>query len=421
MNKQRVSPFLHDWQRQTEHELTRRLRAQSLLKCDVSCALCLSWLSRRHWCRTFYRSVSPRIHNSTFSSWCCSPIVSCHRQLNLYPKLLHNFTSPTRVFWSVVFTEGRYEHNALNADACQRPRPEKNKENKGQQCEDEQEKKETMSGNVRRRGWRREKDEEEQQRGGEEAANNLTKKRRVGSFHYSSRSGNFLQWREVGGARANLTFSHDDDELSALIAAAYQVTVPTLSMCSTKCGTKHSQSVGRSKYATQIRQLRTTSRCASGFLRTSVHNEEDRQPQQEQRGSNSQYSSQSDSFLQWLQAEVGGARAKKLTRNSQCEHSFHEGRYWEWCCASGENWCGLLFLQPASHHQIMSCRLPQLFAQKTRRFTPSQSPSWSTWLTLSNVQFTFQKNWRSHHETNVRQIWESDIRISRRDLWSENS
>ena len=42
-----------------------------------------SWLSRRHWCRTSYRSVSPRIRNSMFSSWCCSPTLSCHRQLRL--------------------------------------------------------------------------------------------------------------------------------------------------------------------------------------------------------------------------------------------------------------------------------------------------------------------------------------------------
>ena len=31
------------------------------------CALCWSWLSRRHWCRTYYRSVSPRVRNSKFN------------------------------------------------------------------------------------------------------------------------------------------------------------------------------------------------------------------------------------------------------------------------------------------------------------------------------------------------------------------
>ena len=36
--------------------------------------------------------ISPRIRNSKYkvlSSGCCSPTLSCHRQLNLYPKFLH--------------------------------------------------------------------------------------------------------------------------------------------------------------------------------------------------------------------------------------------------------------------------------------------------------------------------------------------
>ena len=45
---------------------TRRQRAHSLVRCLVSCALCWSWLSRRHWCRTSYRAVSPRMRNSKF-------------------------------------------------------------------------------------------------------------------------------------------------------------------------------------------------------------------------------------------------------------------------------------------------------------------------------------------------------------------
>ena len=45
---------------QSQHELTRKLRAHSLVKCRVSCALCWSWFSRCHWCRTSHRSVSPR-------------------------------------------------------------------------------------------------------------------------------------------------------------------------------------------------------------------------------------------------------------------------------------------------------------------------------------------------------------------------
>ena len=51
---------------QTQHGLTRRLRAHSLVRCRVSCALCWSWFSRCHWCRTCHRSVSPRIRNSKF-------------------------------------------------------------------------------------------------------------------------------------------------------------------------------------------------------------------------------------------------------------------------------------------------------------------------------------------------------------------
>ena len=34
--------------------------------CWVSCASCLSWLSRCHWCRTSHRSVSPRTRNSKY-------------------------------------------------------------------------------------------------------------------------------------------------------------------------------------------------------------------------------------------------------------------------------------------------------------------------------------------------------------------
>ena len=70
------------WRRKTEHELTKRLRAHSLVKCRVSCALCWSWMSRRHWCRTFYRAVSLRMRNSKLYS-CCSPTLSCRRQFKL--------------------------------------------------------------------------------------------------------------------------------------------------------------------------------------------------------------------------------------------------------------------------------------------------------------------------------------------------
>ena len=43
--------------------------------------VCWSSFSRCHWCRTFHRSVSPRIRNSRISSWCCCPTLSCHHHL----------------------------------------------------------------------------------------------------------------------------------------------------------------------------------------------------------------------------------------------------------------------------------------------------------------------------------------------------
>ena len=70
--------------------------------CRVSWTLCWSWFSRCHWCRTSHSSAG-RFYKSTlfhhacaipntkfFSSECFSPTLSCHRQLNLYPKFLHN-------------------------------------------------------------------------------------------------------------------------------------------------------------------------------------------------------------------------------------------------------------------------------------------------------------------------------------------
>ena len=69
--------------------------------CRVSCALCWSWFSRCHWCRTSHRSAG-RFYTSTwfhhadaiantkfFSSGRSSLALSCHRQLKLYPKFLH--------------------------------------------------------------------------------------------------------------------------------------------------------------------------------------------------------------------------------------------------------------------------------------------------------------------------------------------
>ena len=69
--------------------------------CWFSCALCWSWFSRCHWCPTSHRSAgrfytSKSFHHAYaisstkfFSSGCCSPTLSCHRQLNMYPKFFH--------------------------------------------------------------------------------------------------------------------------------------------------------------------------------------------------------------------------------------------------------------------------------------------------------------------------------------------
>ena len=66
--------------------------------CRVSCALCWSRFSRCHWCRTsqqegFIRALYFTTHTqfqvqSSFLLESCSPTLSCHRQLNLYPNFL---------------------------------------------------------------------------------------------------------------------------------------------------------------------------------------------------------------------------------------------------------------------------------------------------------------------------------------------
>ena len=69
--------------------------------CWVSCVSLDLGFSRCHWCRTSHRwaerfFTSTSFHHAYaipstkfFSSGCCSPTLSCHRQLNLYPKFLH--------------------------------------------------------------------------------------------------------------------------------------------------------------------------------------------------------------------------------------------------------------------------------------------------------------------------------------------
>ena len=75
-----------------------------VLRVDVSLDLgfhVVIGVGRCHWCRTSHPSAG-RFHTSTafhhayaipntkfFSSGCCSPTLSCHRPLNLYPEFLH--------------------------------------------------------------------------------------------------------------------------------------------------------------------------------------------------------------------------------------------------------------------------------------------------------------------------------------------
>ena len=67
--------------------------------CGVSCASCWcfsgSWFSRcqlvsgRFYTSTAFLHAYATPSTKFFSSGCCSPTLSCHRQLNLYPKFLH--------------------------------------------------------------------------------------------------------------------------------------------------------------------------------------------------------------------------------------------------------------------------------------------------------------------------------------------
>ena len=85
----------------TEQGLRRVQHYAHALVFSASCCFSGYWFSRCHWCRTPQRPAG-KFHSSTgfhhayvtpsakfFSSGCCSPIVSCHRQLNLYAKFLH--------------------------------------------------------------------------------------------------------------------------------------------------------------------------------------------------------------------------------------------------------------------------------------------------------------------------------------------
>ena len=93
----------NEW-RWRQHELTRRLRAHSLVRCRISCALCGSWLPRRHWCRPLFRSVSPRVRNPSFFLKLQSDFISSS-SIHTVAKIIACCTSRKRVIWGVVFTQ----------------------------------------------------------------------------------------------------------------------------------------------------------------------------------------------------------------------------------------------------------------------------------------------------------------------------
>ena len=88
------------WQHRTDNEDCNTTRTL-MCSCCASCWFSGSWFSRCHWCRTpqrparwFHSTTAFHHANATpnakfFPSGCCSPIVSCHRPRNLYPKFLH--------------------------------------------------------------------------------------------------------------------------------------------------------------------------------------------------------------------------------------------------------------------------------------------------------------------------------------------
>ena len=103
------------WQHRTDYEECNTTHTLTC-SCCASCWLSGSWFWRCNWCRTpqrqarwFYSSTAFYHANATpnakfFPSGCCSPIVPCHRSLNLYTKFLHISHLENGSFWGVVFT-----------------------------------------------------------------------------------------------------------------------------------------------------------------------------------------------------------------------------------------------------------------------------------------------------------------------------
>ena len=63
----------------SEDDDTRLKKTNKKITCTLTCQSVAF-----HVCWTSYRAVSPRTRNSKFSSW-CSPTLSYHRHLKLYP------------------------------------------------------------------------------------------------------------------------------------------------------------------------------------------------------------------------------------------------------------------------------------------------------------------------------------------------
>ena len=88
-----------------QHKTTKTYNNYAHIHVFMMCFVLMfsgSWFSRCHWCWTSHRSAgwfyaSTAVHHAYsipkvlfFSSGCCSPTLSCHRPLKLYPKFLHS-------------------------------------------------------------------------------------------------------------------------------------------------------------------------------------------------------------------------------------------------------------------------------------------------------------------------------------------
>ena len=123
------------WQHRAKTTKTITTTRTLTCSCCASCWFSGSWFSRCHWCRTpqrparrFYSSTA--FHHASaipsakfFSSGCCSPTVSCHRPLNLYPKFLHTFIAKTGLLRCCLYTfpTTQQEHSVHPAHLHEHP------------------------------------------------------------------------------------------------------------------------------------------------------------------------------------------------------------------------------------------------------------------------------------------------------------